>query len=82
MIWLHPGLLGSYLIFSPVPVATHPHQSSPLCCIDAGLFLALQDEEQLHFMSNFLITANIGLYAYIKSVRETADTVLTVCFIK
>lgn len=82
MIRPQSGLPGLYLIFSPVPVATHPHQGSPLCCFDAGLFLALHNEERKHLMSNFLITANRVLYTYSKSVHETADIVVTVRFIK
>lgn len=56
VIQLQSGLPGLYLIFSPVPVATRPHQRSPWCYFDEGLFLAFQDGQQLRFMSSFFFT--------------------------
>ncbi len=79
MIRFQSGLPGLYLILSTVPVAARPHQRSPLCYFDAGLFLAFQDKEQLRFRSNFWITQLIQIHAP-KSVHETTESAITVCF--
>lgn len=49
------------VIFSLLPVATRPPPlgCSFLCCFDADLFLALQDEEPVHFISNVLMRHQI-----------------------